>query len=159
MLDPNKNEPDYMRSPVPASDAEPFEGPGQRTGTFDDAYIEDRADMRPEPEHSLADDLVALYEDGKTYLESELTYQKTRARFVAEKSKSVAVLGAGAIALLHLALIGLTIGLIIALAPILTIWGSTALVVGLLVVGAVILASRLRTHIAEMRGAVGGDDA
>ena len=35
-----------------------------------------------------------------------------------------------------LALIGLTVGLIIALAPLLTVWGSSALVVALLALGA-----------------------
>ena len=155
MLDPNKNEPDYLRSPAPVADGDDFGGPGRPMDTFDDEYI----DYDQTAEHSLTDDIASLYEDGKTYLESELTYQKTRAKFVADQGKQAAVLGVGALALLHLALVGLTIGLIIGLAPFITIWGSTALVVGLLVVGAAILGSKLKSHVSKIGNAFGGDDA
>jgi hypothetical protein len=103
----------------------------------DDAAI---AELR-----SLRDDVEALIEDGKTYLETELVYQKTRAAFVAHRAKGAVVYGAIAAALAVLALIGLTVGLIIALAPLLTAWGSSAVVVGALLIGAFIfvrLASR-----------------
>ena len=92
-----------------------------------------------EDEHeprSLRDDVEALIEDGRTYLETELIYQKTRAAFVADRAKGALVFGAVAALLGFLALIGLTVGLIIALAPLLTVWGSSALVVGLLLLGA-----------------------
>lgn len=85
---------------------------------------------------SLRDDVEALIEDGKTYLETELVYQKTRAAFVADRAKDAVIYGALAAALGVLALIGLTVGLIIALAPLLTAWGASAVVVGLLVVTA-----------------------
>jgi hypothetical protein len=87
---------------------------------------------------SLRDDVEALIEDGKTYLETELVYQKTRAAFVADRAKGAVVYGAIAAALAVLALVGLTVGLIIALAPLLTAWGSSAVVVGALLIGAVI---------------------
>jgi len=87
---------------------------------------------------SLRDDVEALIEDGKTYLETELVYQRTRAAFVADRAKGAVVYGAIAAALAVLALIGLTVGLIIALAPLLTAWGSSAVVVGALLVGAVV---------------------
>jgi hypothetical protein len=87
---------------------------------------------------SLRDDVEALIEDGKTYLETELVYQKTRAAFVADRAKGAVVYGAIAAALAVLALIGLTVGLIIALAPLLTAWGSSAVVVGALLIGAFI---------------------
>ena len=81
---------------------------------------------------SLRDDVEALIEDGKTYLETELVYQKTRAAFVADRAKGAVIYGAMAAAFGVLALIGLTVGLIIALTPWLTAWGASALVVGLL---------------------------
>ena len=87
---------------------------------------------------SLRDDVEALIEDGRTYLETELVYQKTRAAFVADRAKGAVIFGAVAILLAFLALIGLTVGLIFALAPLLTAWGASTLVVGLLVVGALI---------------------
>jgi Flp pilus assembly protein TadB len=85
---------------------------------------------------SLRDDVEALIEDGKTYLESELVYQKTRAAFVADRAKGAVIYGAMAAAFGVLALIGLTVGLIIALTPLLTAWGASALVVGLLLIAA-----------------------
>ena len=41
-----------------------------------------------------ADDVEALIEDGKTYLETELVYQKTRAAFVADRAKGAFIYGA-----------------------------------------------------------------
>src|SRR5690606_41594657 len=75
-------------------------------------------------------------DDGKTYLEAELGYQKTRAAYVADRAKGVVVFGAIAALLAFLALVGLTVGLIIALSPWLTAWGASALVVALLLVSA-----------------------
>ena len=86
---------------------------------------------------SLRDDVEALIEDGKTYLEAELVYQKTRAAFVADRAKGAVIYGALAAAFAFLALVGLVLGLILALTPLLTAWGAGALVVGLLVLGAV----------------------
>jgi Flp pilus assembly protein TadB len=85
---------------------------------------------------SLRDDVEALIEDGKTYLETELVYQKTRAAFVADGAKGAVIYGALAAAFGSLALVGLTVGLIIALTPLLTAWGASAVVVALLVLAA-----------------------
>lgn len=89
-----------------------------------------------EPDRSLLEDVEALIEDGKTYLETELAFQKTRAAYVAKGAKGIAGLGALAAGLALLALIGLTVGLILALTPLITAWGATAVVVGALVLGA-----------------------
>lgn len=91
-------------------------------------------------DRSLLDDVHALIEDGKTYLEAELTFQKTRAAFAADRVRVAVVFGAVAVMLGSLALIGLTVGLIIALAPLLTAWGASALVVALLLLGAFLAA-------------------
>jgi hypothetical protein len=80
---------------------------------------------------SLLEDLETLIDDGKTYLEAEANYQKSRALYIADSLPGVAPNGAVAAALAFIALIGLTVGLILALAPYLTLWGSSALVVGL----------------------------
>jgi hypothetical protein len=78
---------------------------------------------------SLIDDVEVLIEDGKTYLEAELNFQKTRALFAGERAKGVAFYGLVAIAFAWMALIGLTIGAIFALTPTLGGWGATAVVV------------------------------
>ncbi|WP_305095973.1 phage holin family protein [Croceibacterium aestuarii] len=79
---------------------------------------------------SLLNDIETLVEDGKTYLEAEAHFQKSRAIFVLDGAKSAAIYGSIAGAFGFIALIGLTVGLIIALAPVLTPWGSSAVVVG-----------------------------
>lgn len=91
-------------------------------------------------DRSLLEDVEALIDDGKTYLEAELAYQKTRAAYVADKAKGALIYGAVAAAFAFLALIGLTVGLIISLTPILTPWGASALVVALLLTGAIVAA-------------------
>ena len=92
------------------------------------AIEDDKASVGDGAEHdlrSLREDVEALIEDGKTYLETELVYQKTRAAFVADRAKGAVIFGAVAILLAFLALVGLTVGLIFALTPLLTAWSRT----------------------------------
>ncbi|WP_284125347.1 phage holin family protein [Parerythrobacter aestuarii] len=100
----------------------------------------DEAEQSAPPFASLADDVSALIEDGKTYLDAEIAYQKTRASYAGEQARQGLVLGLGALAFLHLALIGLVVGLIIALEPFLTAFGSLAAVVGTLLIGVAVFA-------------------
>ncbi|NNC59032.1 MAG: phage holin family protein [Erythrobacter sp.] len=104
----------------------------------------------PPPFGSLADDVSALFEDGKTYLEAEVAFQKTRVAYVGDKAREGLVFGLGALAFLHLALIGLVIGLIFALAPYLTAFGSTAVVVGILLIGTVFFARRASRRFGDL---------
>jgi hypothetical protein len=107
-----------------------------------------------ESERSLIEDVEALIDDGKTYLEAEIAYQKTRAIYVADKAKSALIYGAVAASFAFLALVGLTVGLIIALTPLLTAWGASALVVGLLVIGALIAARAAAERWNRLMGAI-----
>jgi hypothetical protein len=107
---------------------------------------------------SLTDDLVALLEDGKAYLEAEAAYQKSRAGFVADKGKWGIVHGLAAFALVHIALIGLVVGVVIALSRFLTIWGATAAVTGVLLLGGYLFARSAIRHFKEA-GASFGDDS
>lgn len=97
--------------------------PGARLAADGDAIDEAAADR------SLIDDVEVLIEDGKTYLEAELNFQKTRARFVGDRAKGVALYGLLGLMFAWMALIGLTIGLIFALTPALGGWGATGVVV------------------------------
>lgn len=83
---------------------------------------------------SLTDDVVALLDDGRTLVETEIQFQKTRAAFAFDRGKSGAAYGIVAFALLHLALVALVVGAVIALTPLISAWGATAVVVGVLVV-------------------------
>jgi hypothetical protein len=78
---------------------------------------------------SLIDDVEVLIDDGKTYLEAELNYQKTRALFAGDRAKGVALYALAALIFAWMALIGLTIGAIFALTPSLGGWGATGVVV------------------------------
>lgn len=103
----------------------------------DDYLIEEEPGSDAGP--SIMGDIADLIDDGKTYVEAELRYQKTRLAFSADRGKSGIIFVFGALAFVHLALIALVVGLVIALAPLLTIWGALGVVVGLLLLGAILL--------------------
>jgi len=111
----------------------------------------------PRSGSSLTDDLVALLDDGKTYLEAEKAYQKSRAIYAAHEGKSGIIHGLIAFALIHTALIGLVVGAVIALAPVLTIWGATALVAGVLLIAGVVIARKALTHFRDAGSSFTGD--
>lgn len=85
-------------------------------------------------ERSLVDDVRQLVDDGRTLLEAELAYQKSRALVVGEAARAVAGWGALALALLFFALMALVLGLILALTPELGALAATGVVVAGLVV-------------------------
>lgn len=113
--------------------------------------------QEPHDGGSLTDDITALYEDGKTYAQAELAYQKTRARFTVDKGKMGAIFLGGALTLLLLAGIALVVGLVIALTPLITAWGATAVVVALLVIGALILGGMAKKKFTTMASAYKDD--
>lgn len=89
---------------------------------------------------SLIEDIQILVEDGKTYLEAELQYQKSRVAVAVSYGRSGAVYGVAALAIVHLALVALVVGLVIALTTLVGPWIATVIVVGALVVVAGFLA-------------------
>lgn len=104
--------------------------------------------LTPEPDNTgeegtgfsaLRDDIAALVEDARTYAEAELAFQKTRASLAGKRVGRALVLLILALVLLNLALIALAVGAVIALAPLITIWGAIAVVVGVLLVGVALL--------------------
>lgn len=88
---------------------------------------------------SLRDDITVLVEDARTYAEAELAFQKTRASLAGKTAGRAAALLVLALVLLHIALIALAVGAVIALAPLVTIWGAIAIVVGVLLIGVLAL--------------------
>lgn len=101
---------------------------------------------------SLVNDIEDLLVDVRTWLDAEFTYQKSRAGFVAASLKQAIALVVVAGVLALLALIGLTLGLIIALAPLLTPLGATAAVVIVLLLISLLL---LRSAASRWRDAAG----
>jgi uncharacterized membrane protein YqjE len=126
------------RIPVPAADAFGLAHDAQAGSAAAGQEGDWSRQQEDEEYRSLVGDVEALFEDGKTYLQAELAFQKTRAAFVADRAKGAFIFGAVAAVFGFLALIGLTVGLIIALTPWLTAWGASALVVFLLMAAAAI---------------------
>jgi hypothetical protein len=113
-------------------------------------------DHSPEPpeargDNSLMEDIDALIADGKTYLEAELAYQKSRAGFTANRLKWSVAYGAAAFAFLHLALIALTVGAVFALSPVTGPWLATGIVVVVLLALAGFFLLRLRGKVDDVR--------
>jgi hypothetical protein len=85
----------------------------------------------------LVDDLRQLAADGRTLLEAELAYQKSRAAVAGKAAGPIAGWGALTLALLFFALMALVMGALLALTPLLGGWGAMAAVVaGLLLAAA-----------------------
>lgn len=91
---------------------------------------------------SLKDDLTLLVEDARTYAAAEIAFQQTRAGLVGKSGARALVFLVLALVLLNLALVALAVGAVIALAPLVTIWGAIAIVVGVLLAGVVLLVLR-----------------
>ena len=115
------------------------EGEGERS--FDD-------------DRSLGDDVRGLVDDGLAAIETEIAYQKARASFAAQSIRGIAICGVLAAVIAFFSLVALTVGLVIALTPLITAWGATAVVVAgyLLVAGilAMTAASRWRRMMAAL---------
>lgn len=91
-------------------------------------------------ERSLVEDVRALVEDGKLLAEAEIDYHKKRALYAASAAKGITVLFGAAAVLAFFAGMALVVGLVLALGQLITYWGSTALVTGVLAIGALLLA-------------------
>ncbi len=107
---------------------------------------------------SLRENITVLVEDARTYAEAELAFQKTRAALAGKVAGRAAVYALLALLLLHLALIALAVGVVIALAPYVTIWGAIAIVVGVLLLGVVLLLLRARDSGLTLSAMFGGGD-
>lgn len=119
------------------------------------------SDLPPEEaeaarERSLVDDLRLLADDAKAYARAEYAYQKSRGFHAGQELKRAVIFGALAVACVIVALMALTLGTVLALAPILGAWGATGVVVLVLLVIAGIFAlvasSRLRRTARVLEG-------
>lgn len=120
-----------------------------------DASVDDLSsadDVVPET-RSLTDDIVALLDDGRTMVEAEVQYQKTRAAFAFDRGRAGALYGIVAFALIHLALVALVVGAVFALAPVIGAWGATIVVAGILVIVGGLFALAAKRRFARMASA------
>lgn len=107
---------------------------------------------------SLGDDILALFDDGRTYAEAELRFQRSRLGYAADRAKYAAIYGAAALGLFHLALIALTVGGVIALIPIVGAWAATAIVAVVLIVVGLVLLRALKGKFDEIHRAFSDSD-
>jgi len=89
----------------------------------------DKADGPAEDNRSLFSDMATLLADGRTFAEAEIAYQKARLGYAGKRGLRIAICGALALVCVIFALFALIIGVILGLAPYLTVWGSSAAVV------------------------------
>lgn len=83
-------------------------------------------------ERSLVEDIKDLASDGRTFLEAELAYQKSRAAVAGAGAKGIAGWASLALALVFFALMALVLGVLLGIAEFIGIWaatGATVLVV------------------------------
>lgn len=85
------------------------------------------------PDESLVDEVATLFDDGRTYAEAEIAFQKTRAKLAGRSAGAALAYIALGLILLNIALMALAVGLVIALEPYVTIWGAIGIVVGALI--------------------------
>ena len=111
----------------------------------------------PPEDRSLVEDLEALYHDGRTYAAAEMAFQKTRASYAADRMKQTVMFGAVAAVAALLAAIGLTVGLILCLIPLIGPWLATALVVAALLLVAYLCVSKAAAQWSKMMSAFSSD--
>lgn len=80
-------------------------------------------------ERSLVEDVRQMVDDGRTLLEAELAYHKSRAAVAGQGAKGIAGWGALALALVFFALMALVMGLLLALSELVGGWIATLIVV------------------------------
>ena len=89
---------------------------------------------------SIFEDVATLIDDGRTLVEAELAFQKTRIAYAGIRGRNAAIFGIVALALAVLAVFALIVGALLALAPLLGAWGATAVVAGILLAVAALCA-------------------
>jgi Protein of unknown function (DUF1469). len=95
---------------------------------------------------TLTKDLRQLASEAKALAQAELTFQKSRAAYAGSETKVIAVLALAAALIVLFALMAFVVGTVIALGPVLGLWGAMAAVVValLLCAGACGLAAKAR---------------
>lgn len=80
-------------------------------------------------ERSLVEDIKDLASDGRTFLEAELAYQKSRAAVAGAGAKGIAGWASLAVALVFFALMALVVGVLLGIAEFIGIWAATGVTV------------------------------
>lgn len=108
-------------------------------------------------DRSLQDDLRSLADEARAAAEAEFAFQKSRAAYAGKSFPKIIGLLVGAAVIVFFAVMAFVVGLVIALAPLLTAWGSMAAVtIGLLLL-ALLLALAARSKFKATMAIIGDD--
>ena len=110
-------------------------------------------------ERSLVDDVKHLVADGRTLLEAELAFQKSRAAVAGAGIKGVAGWGALALALVFFSLMALVMGGLIGLAQLVGIWAATGTLIVFLLLCAGVAGLAAKRRWTRMSSAFEREDA
>ncbi|MGV3511651.1 MAG: phage holin family protein [Novosphingobium sp.] len=114
----------------------------------------------PPSEEGIGAAVKALIEDGQTLLEAEVAYRKAQATYGLGEAKTIIVLLLLGVAFGFFTLMAIVVGLLLALAQYIGVWGALALVGGILAVLAGICILRAVKRIAAAKvGLTGRGDA
>lgn len=102
---------------------------------------------------SVFDDFNDLIDDGRTFLDAELTFQKTRLAYAGGRGRAAAIAALAALVFAIFGLFAVIVGLIIGLTPLITAWGATAVVGGLMFLAAAICAVSAGRNVRRARNA------
>lgn len=101
-------------------------------------------------EVSLAQDLRQLADEAKALAQAEIAFQKSRAAFVSNETKTIGLLAIAALVIILFALMALVIGTVIALGPLVGLWGAMALVTIALLILALACGMSARSRLKNM---------
>lgn len=105
---------------------------------------------------SLAQDLRQLADEAKALAQAELAFQKSRAAYVGAETRTIVVLLVVAAVLVFFAVMAFVVGTVIALGPLLGLWGAMALVTLVLLALAAFGAWSARSRLRRMLRIAGG---
>lgn len=118
--------------------------------------------IKPDPgadaDRSLVDDVKQLASDGRTLLEAEFAYQKSRAAVAGAGIKGITGWAALALALVFFALMALVMGLVLGLAELIGAWAATGVTVLALLLAAGLSGLAARSRWKRMSALLADDD-
>ncbi|MGF7152807.1 putative membrane protein YqjE [Novosphingobium gossypii] len=100
-------------------------------------------------------DLRLLADEAKTLAQAELAFQRSRAAYVGAETRTIALLAIIAVVLVFFAFMAFVVGTVIALGPLLGLWGAMATVTVVLLAAAVLGALNARSRLRRMLSIAG----
>ena len=112
------------------------------------------AEGPPAPDRSLFDDVEDLLVDAKTYVDAELSFQKSRVKYAGLSLANAVLYGVIGAAVGLVALIALSIGMILTLMPLIGALASTVIVTAVLVLVVALSLRRARFSARNLNEAI-----